>query len=788
MVGQIMKIRIILIVLALIIIYSVSIIYRVRLSRNLEYYDPRDPTAFYWTENALQYHYAELVANGHSIPDFDPKLQAPDGVKIFENLTIMMEYPCGWLYRFLKLKEKNIPFHAWTIIFIASLASLGIFGIYLLCRASGINEFYSIVASLLSNFSLVAVGRSTFGFLNEDFALPFILFGLASYFYALTCSNKRITLSIIAGGCFLISLGSWHFSRFIYLAIIFISVANLWIFEKNHKMRKESAEVLLFVLLIPFLGSFFIPVLKSRFYFVSPVFAIGFGAVIGILFFKQKFEKPLFLSFSGWRSIIPGLILFAISIWLSRLLSTETEYTHVWSLLVNKIKFFGIKPSNPELLDYPARSLWIEAFNSPHPVSLFKNLFPIIIPAVLGFIHMLKNKWSEHYVRLLLLLSILFFLSYLAIERMGVVNNYFLVILGVAISTINFKKPERFYKLLIPAGLTTIFLFNFYQGYHLHQPTDYIKTLRKIFGSETLDVIYNWRLNNTELVRYIKFKTSQNAIFLSSFGVGPLILTYADRAIALQPKFEVKDCQHRVKEFCDVIYSNEENLYNLCKKWQINYFVYDIRLFLDNSQDGSRWTAGRTNISMNSVVFLMHFFPEELKHFELVYQNNFYRLFKIPKEYENPKFFTLQYQSIYDLKIYGNQSKENKFFDDRYTKDALDRIRQAKYLLQKATAILTVNPEQAQELMERSIALCPSLIGSLTTLGIAEVLNDRIESGLSLCQKEVEANPLYPLGHYNLAYCLYLKGDIPAAIQELKEALRLDPNFLPAIEMLRQLQ
>ncbi len=292
------------IIIILMIIYVGASLYRTRLSKYFEYYDPNDPTAFYWTENALQYHYAELVANGEPIPNFDPKLQAPQGVKIFENLTIMMEYPCGWLYRFLKLKEKNILFHTWTILFIAVFASLSIFSIYLICRAIGINEFYAIIATLLSNFSLVAVGRSTFGFLNEDFALPFILFGLALYLYALSRTEKKFVLSPIAGLCFLISLSAWHFSRFIFLVIIIISVINLWIFEKKAKMREDNAFTILMILLSPFLGSFFIPVLKSRFYFLSPVFGLGFGAVVGILFFKQKIEKPLLFSISGWLSII----------------------------------------------------------------------------------------------------------------------------------------------------------------------------------------------------------------------------------------------------------------------------------------------------------------------------------------------------------------------------------------------------------------------------------------------------------------------------------------------------
>ncbi|MEO0127388.1 MAG: hypothetical protein ABIL44_06535 [candidate division WOR-3 bacterium] len=782
-----MNLRNIFVLIILLIIYAISIQYRIRLSKNPEYYDPEDPTAFYWTENALQYHYAELIGDGKPIPAFDPKLQAPEGVKVFENLTILMEYPCGWLYRFLKLKERSILFHTWAIIFIAGCASLCIFAVYFLSRAIGINHFYSIMAGLLFNFSLVAVGRSTFGFLNEDFALPFIIFGIAGYFYALNNPKNKVFFSILSGVCFLISLCSWHFSRFVFLTFILISIFNIWIFEKNSKI-KENSIVLLYTLLIPFLGSFFIPVLKSRLYFISVPFALGFGAISGIFLFAVKSEKPLTYSLKGWYSVIIGLLFLIASVIISKSLNIEAEYTHVWSLIINKIKFFGIKPTNPELLDYPARSLWIEAFNSPHPVSLFKNLFPIIIPAVFGFIYLIKNRFSESVIRQFIFLCIIFFLSYIMIERMGIVNNYFVSILGVIIGMIRLKKNQKFYKYLIPSVIMLIFLFNFHQGYNLHNPTGYIKLLRKIFGDETKTEIYNWRLNNIEVVRFIKYKTTDDAIFLSSFGVGPLIFTYAHRAIVLQPKFEVKNCQKRVREFFESIYSAENDFYNFCKKYKVNYFLYDIKILLDKSGDGGRWIAGKIKIKPNSVAFLMHFFPEELKHFELIYQNNFYRLYRVIGENESKTFINFAYQPVYDLKAFGQQTKEIEFFDDRYTNEVIERIRKAKSLLQQANAILIKDPEKAYQLMEKSITLYPSLIGSATTFGIASALTGRIEMGLTLCKKEVEINPLFPLGHYNLAYCLYLNNDLTGAIKELKETLKLEPNFSPALEMLKQLQ
>ncbi|MEO0160738.1 MAG: hypothetical protein ABIL39_02635 [candidate division WOR-3 bacterium] len=765
----------------------ISVQFRIRLSTNPEYYDPKDPTAFYWTENALQYHYAELVGNGKPIPSFDPKLQAPAGVKIFENLTILMEYPCGWLYRILGLKSKGVLFHTWAITFIAIWASLGILAVYLLARALGLSPLSSLFAGLLQNFSLAAVGRSTFGFLNEDFALPFIIAGIAGYLYALHHKKNRIIAVLGAGICLLISLSAWHFARFIFLTIIVISVFNLWLFEID-KQTKEKAYILLFLLFVPFLGSFLVPVLKSRLYFLSPPFALGFGSIIGILLFSTPTGRPPISSLKGWFAILTGLGFLVLSLILTNLFKTETEYLHVWSLLLAKIKYLGIKPNNPEMLDYAARSLWIEAFNSPHPVSIFKNLFPIIIPAILALRYVVMRSFVDTSIRLFFFFSMIFFVSYLAIERMGVVNNYFISIWAVMPVLMEAKTKRQLREYLIYIGLGIIFLFNFYQAFHIHQPTDYIKTLRRIFGNEIGHGFFNWRLNNVELVRFIRLQTPADAIFLSSFGVGPLIFTYAERAIVLQPKFEVRNCQNLVREFLAAIYGSEEEFYNFCRSKRVDYFLYDIRILLDNTREGSRWIAGKTEISTSTAAFLCHFAPEDLKHFQLIYQNTYYRLYKVLKEGETkvpPKF---SYQLIYDLRAFGNQTKECIFFDDRHTSQILMRIKNAKILLQEANAILIHNPQRACQLTAQSIALYPGLIGLATIHGIALTLSGQHKEGLAWCEQEVAENPLFPLAHYNLAYCRYLNNDREGAISALKETLRLDPNFSPALEMLKQLQ
>jgi tetratricopeptide (TPR) repeat protein len=313
-----------------------------------------------------------------------------------------------------------------------------------------------------------------------------------------------------------------------------------------------------------------------------------------------------------------------------------------------------------------------------------------------------------------------------------------------------------------------------------------VKTLRQIFGREHETVVPNWRQNDLELVRFVRTQTPADAFFLSRFSVGPLVLAYADRPIALQPKFEVRGCQERVREYLNAVFENEEKFYALCRRWSVGYFIYDARIMLDNSSDADRWIADRMAVAPHAAVYLMHFFPEKLEHFELVYQNNFYRLFHVLNVGERPAKRAFAYQPIYDVGQYDGQDG-TRAFDDSYTRGVVRRVEQAKRLLQIANSILVRDPVQAARLMERSRELYPSLIGSATTLGIAYILQNRIDDGLALCQEEVDVNPLLPLGRYNLAYAYVVIEDLAAAREQLHEALRADPDYAAAKRLLQEI-
>ncbi len=780
------KIKLIITIALLVAIYVGFAFYRIRVDTDPEFYDARNPTAFYWTENAIQYHYAELVSQGRPIPTFDPKLQSPEGVKVFENLTILMEYPCGALYRLLGLAGTKVRFHTFTIYFMAFFSALVVFALYLSGRALGFGRLYALLASGLGVFSYVSIGRSIQGFLNEDFSLPLFFLAVAFYLNALRKDRFSLWDGLLPGLFMSLGLAGWHFARFLLLGFVACACVNLWVFTPDPVQRRRQADVLSSITLICMLASSLVPVLSSRGFFISPAFLLAIGAALGEYIFPVPGNRTVVSQVRGLKPIGLALACVAGSVIVSRLLKLEGDYTHVWSLIWNKLKFFGVKPARPGQLDFPARSLWIEAFNSPSLRTFFLECFPLIAAAVLGAVFVLKKTFSRPAVRMALFLAALFFVAYLAIERLGLVANFFLALLAGGLGLAAVQGPARIKRLVPAVFLIAVLAFNSYQGFWIHRTTGYSRLLSAVFHPDPAG-IPNWRINNLDLVEYVRHESLRGNRFLTRYSVGPLLFAYAGQAIALQPKFEVRNSRERVAEYYRAIYGSEEDLYRLCREWRMDFFLYDLRILLDASRDSDRWVADRLEIKKDCAAFRLHFAPESLRHFELVYQSSSYRLYRVLEPGEAPVLSDFPGSPVYDLAQYGGQSIDDRAFDDQWSMKMVERIRQSFQLINRGQERLASQPALTRDLLERARKQYPNLIGQATVMGTALVLTGDLPAGLALLREEVRDHPYFALARYNLAYALYCSDDLPAARAELGQCLQLDPDFEPAREMIKEI-
>ena len=173
------------VLLAVFAIQLTLVLTRVELQRSRSTFDMRDDTAVYWAESSLQYRFARMVANGETIPALDKHIQHPEGVRVFRDWTVLMEYPCGLSYRLLKPLLRGMPFHYFTIWFSAVFLSLAIWPAFALARRLFESEVAGLVAALLYGFGIPATDRLVGFYARDHFALPFLFAAIACFVAAL---------------------------------------------------------------------------------------------------------------------------------------------------------------------------------------------------------------------------------------------------------------------------------------------------------------------------------------------------------------------------------------------------------------------------------------------------------------------------------------------------------------------------------------------------------------------------------------------------------------------------
>jgi tetratricopeptide (TPR) repeat protein len=85
----------------------------------------------------------------------------------------------------------------------------------------------------------------------------------------------------------------------------------------------------------------------------------------------------------------------------------------------------------------------------------------------------------------------------------------------------------------------------------------------------------------------------------------------------------------RAVESAAAFYGDENKLAEKCGAFAATHVLYSIDVLLDDSPYSPRYLADFHGPLEESLAYRMHFAPETLKHFQLVYENDNYRLFRL---------------------------------------------------------------------------------------------------------------------------------------------------------------
>jgi len=403
--------------------------------RSLPEFSPADDTALFTTEDALQYRYARMVAQGKRIPDLDPGLHHPEGFDVRRNLTTLVEQVEGGLYRCV---GQGAPLHVFLVTLVCFVSSLGVFAAYGTATSIWRSRRSGLFAAALYCVAVPTYSRIIGGYGTEHFALPLLFFGIWAIVAALDteeadprCDRRSQLRALVAGLCFAAALAAWHLSRFLF-SVVLASLVLVWLLLEgigSPKAARVSGAVPW--LLAPVLAaSVLVPILQARPFWTSPFFLTAAVVPVVVRLGQMRTARIRLVSFAGLALLL---------VLISRILPTgDTGYSHVWGIVVAKIANFGIKPSDPAKLPFEARALWIEDVRSPSVAAflLTYGLLPLL--AVLGLaarFGMQKERPLDPGVLFFGALVLGGVVVYLLFARMTCYCAFFLIVLASGVTT-----------------------------------------------------------------------------------------------------------------------------------------------------------------------------------------------------------------------------------------------------------------------------------------------------------------------------------------------------------------
>lgn len=581
----------------------------------------KDSSPLFSSESALQYRYARMIARGESIPSCDFKAQYPEGLKVYRNLSVFMEFVVGYSFRLFKNVFRESEFHKFVKLYTPFFACLSIFAIYLITVEVFKDRTSGIFAALFYASVLPAVIRSSgWEFLRENFSFPFIFFHI--YFFLKSINGpwqKHIKSALLSGLFLAISLISWHLAQF-YFAVFVSFLLLLLVFG----YFKDCFKIFPFVVMPAFIAGVFVPHLRASQFILSPPMLFSYVLILSLWLFRKR-KLLIFL-------ILLMIILFAYIVRPGGIRS----YNHVYLTFIYKTLFLGGKPLDASLLPYEVRALWVWPFLSPSGHYLLSHFLALSIPLLFYLadaIVRIKRKASnsaegkalvlgEWYLLFCFFCFGIFFLLFLRIVTFFIF--FFLIFVAGAIPLVKRKFPRFKTFSLIIISILLVWEIISTRSYGKHSPFSFPGHAK----SRRLQIV---TLTNSQegLYRWIEENTNEEDVILTHFHLSPPILAYTGRTIVLHSKFENEEIRKKVKDFYYSIFDSEEKIYRYCQKYGVDYLIYAADILLDDSTHGCRYLAESQTLEREWASYKMHFKPEELKHFTLVYENGLYRVYRV---------------------------------------------------------------------------------------------------------------------------------------------------------------
>ena len=588
-------------------------------------------------EGAAHFRYTAMVAEGRPIPALDKKAQWPEGLRVFQETSPAMEYLYGWTYRLIPGKKPGlVPF---IRFFTAFFFSLAILPVALLSARLWKNSGAGIFSAFLFAVSLPLVARSSgFELIRENVTFPLIICHVCCY--AAACAGGGIVLPMLAGVFLFGALASWHGAQFYLVPLLLFIVARVIVSEIGSNERRATRALVIAIAAAGVL----VPYLREGRFLLSPAASIA-AAWLAVDLLAPSITGGGGRAKANTRrtgiSARPNLVKAAVAasviaaVLVPGAISGKhvASYSHFFDLVIYKMRYI-VKPDDPRLLPFDARAFWVGPFNSPDALHFFVFALPVLLLLPVPCARLMKRAQNGDFeARCALGFLFVYFYLFLLMQRLLPLFGICAVI--VAGGTVPACFPTRSVKgavrpaFLLAVCVGAVFLFQVFGWGGRRDFWRRIAGSLRVPSREAFVMFPYARDVDGELFSWMRENVEADAVVMSLHYLSPSILTYTGRATNSNDFFESPGLRRKAERFLTLLYSSEAALNRFCAEQSSDYLLVSCAVGCDATKDAPLYQAGFFNMPPGCAAYRFIFEPEKLVAFDLVYENEMYRLFRV---------------------------------------------------------------------------------------------------------------------------------------------------------------
>ena len=606
------------------------------------------PDATWWMESAQRYRYIEMVAGGDEIPALDTRMQAPDGYPPRSD-TILQEEFYGRLAQRLRGEERSLP--SFLRLLTRLVSSSAVFPVALFCFAITRRRDAALLGAAAFLLCLPVAERGTGAVLfREDLAFPVLCWHLA--FLGFWVRRPRWFSALLAGVALAASLLLWKVISFYVLVLVALLGSAHWLGRASPRVLLPGTILLLgpsaLAALLPFN-------LQHDGWLTGTPLLAGLAVAVGMAAHAVRKDS------SPWIGAVVAALAFGA---LRFALPSEAGYDHAWETIFARLRFLGHKPEDPSLLSFHARHYWTGNYESPDLRRLARDWPLLALLALPGLFAVLRwwrprfwRSWEEPRLppriptRLLegwgpmepllalashavLFLSLGFVGIYLVFRKLQLFAALGLALLVALGFSVDAKRLRGFGRGVLAAGVLAVAVHGFVPLPGLERLWTRAAEIDRE-GWSPVSVFSGRSFNG--LANELPTRVGVDEPVLASFIISPFILAYLDRPTVLHCFFE-GDVLERYEAVTKARFGDEEGLWQVARSYGARWYVHEAQHVLrTDPRMSQRYVADAMDWPHASVSVAMSYAPEELRHFELVWQNDWFRLFRVLDEGERRK-------------------------------------------------------------------------------------------------------------------------------------------------------